>query len=261
MNRSIWLAVGALLITSPALAANGANLSVAITPPAGVQVYQSGRYNVAVSNTGNRSAANVSLRIQLPLTHTSPTVHVMGTLGAMDPRCSPSGTALVCSLGSMARNTSKTVYFDIALPYSTAPLTFDASVTTTTQESDPSNNSAQHVATPLTYAVAMSPPHTVINDHCTGQGLTSYFECTLFPSSISSHTVVFNSDGTITIPNEPTFSGTWTQVAPDRLQFQYLENSVVVAQFDGRGVSPTCFEGPTTFPGSPYVAMYHVCLQ
>jgi hypothetical protein len=262
-HRSIFpLATAALLTSAPAYAAPVADLAVSISPPAGVHVYETGHYDVTVSNVGNKNASSVSLLIQLPETNTSPNVYILGTLGARDARCSVAGTSLSCSLGTIARNASTTVYFEIALPYSSAPLVIDAGASTTTQESNLSNNDAQHVAAPLTYGVTMSPPEAAINRHCTGQGLTSFFECELFPSSISSHETIFEAGGSITfVDAPPTFTGTWTQVSADRLQFQYFDDGVLAASFDGRGVGGDCFEGPTTFPGSPYMSMYEVCLQ
>lgn len=260
-HRSIFAFAAVLLAAAPAHAAPKTDLTVAINAPSGTHVYESGHYTVQVSNLSNRNAGSVVLTIQLPVTHTTP-VHIMGTLGARDSRCAVSGTKLVCSLGSVGAFSNKTVFFDITFPHSAAALDIDASVTTTTQESNYGNNSARHTASPLTYPVTMSPPDAAVNQHCTGQGLTSYHECTLFPSSISSHDTVFNGDGSISFPGAPPeYTGSWSQPAADRLHFEYFELGTLVATFEGYGVSPTCFEGPTTFPGSTYMSMYRVCLQ
>lgn len=46
------------------------------------------------------------------------------------------------------------------------------------------------------------------------------------------------------------------------LVFIYEELGVgVVAQLEGFGTSPGCFEGITTFPGSSYLSPYEVCLR
>jgi hypothetical protein len=157
------------------------------------------------------------------------------------------------------------VFFDIALPYSTEPIVFDATVSLSppSTESYFLNNSVHHVASLLTYSVTMATPVTVENRHCTGQtSLSSFFECALFPSSISSHSTTFNTGGTITfIDAPPTFTGTWTHTPSNRLRFSYFDSGQLAAEFDGRGVSAKCFEGKTTFPGSPtYVSLYRVCL-
>ena len=250
-----------VLLSSSVSAAT--DLAVSLTPPSVLRVYQAGSFNVRVRNLGNKHAYDVSLTIQLPRTATSPTVSVMGTLGAFSSRCTRVTTTLVCSLGTVNRNRSDSVFFEIALPYSTAPIAIDATASTSSTEPNTGNNSLHYVANPLTYNVTMATPATAVNRHCTGQpSLSSYFECTLFPSSISSHSTTFNAGGTITFVDAPaTFTGTWTHTPANRLQFQYYDSGQLVAEFDGKGVSAKCFEGRTTFPQSPtYVSMYQVCL-
>ncbi|MFO0756813.1 MAG: hypothetical protein U0359_09990 [Byssovorax sp.] len=255
-------AFAALLMSSTAHAAPKTDLALSIAPPSGAHVYETGRYNLTVNNLTAKSASSVSLTIQLPPTHTSPSVYILGTLGARDSRCSVSGTTLSCNLGTLAGGASTVVFFDIALPYSAAPLVVSASVSTTTPETTLANNNAQHTASPLTYSVSMTPPETAINRHCTGQGLTSFFECELFPSSISEHTTIFNGDGSISFVDAPSgYTGVWSRPTPDHLQFEYYEGTDLVAEFDGYGVDGSCFEGTTLFPNSAYMSMYEVCLQ
>lgn len=254
------LVLAATLLASNALAGSQPDLAVSLTPPTGVHFFESGRYSVTVRNNGNRAAAAVTLTLRLPATHTSPTVFVLGDLGTYDSRCQLSGTTLTCALGSIDRNVSKVVQFYIALPQSSAPLTFTASASTTTSESNLTNNSLTHTASPLAYPIAIASTVPAVNRHCTGTGLTSFFECELFPSSLSSHSTILNADHTISIPDAPGYGGTWTQPTPDRLQFQYTDGTAVVATFDGRGVDGHCFHGLTTFPGSTYVSPYEVCL-
>lgn len=261
--RSLLLLL-ALLWSTPSWAANGPNLDVSLTPPAAARVYQTAGYNVKVRNLGNKNAAGVRLTIQLPVTRTSPTVYPMGTLGATSSSCSRSGNSLVCLLGTINRNGSTSVFFDMALPYSTMPIVFGATVTTTTTPGDtnPANNTLTYTASPLTYSVTMDTVNVATNRHCTGgTSLSSFFECTLFPSSITSHETVFNPDNTITfIGVSGAYTGSWTYTASsNRLQFEYLDGPDVVATFDGRGTSPKCFEGKTTFLNPDYVSMYQVC--
>lgn len=265
MMMSRWsLSAAILLFSGPALAA--ADLSLSLAPPAGVHVYQSGRYNLTVNNLGNKNAGSVNLTIQLPVTGTSPTVYVLGNLGGRDTRCNVSGTRLLCALGSIGAHASKTVYFDLALPYAAKTLAVDASVTTTSTESTLTNNSLHRVISPLTYPVTLSTPQqAVLNRHCTGTpSLSSFFECELFPSSIMSHQTVLHSNGTITFVNAPaTYTGTWTQPTPDHLQIQYFDGATQVVEFDGYGVSGACFEGRTDFPNTTgtYISIYQVCKQ
>ena len=254
------LTVVTLLAASSTALAN-ADVTPSITAPSGTYVYQTGRYNVSVSNIGNKTANSVTLTIQLPETNTSPTVYVMGTLGAKSTSCAQSGTRLTCALGSINRYTSKSVYFDIALPESADPLVFDVSVTTTSSENSTANNSASSTASLNNYDVSFTGPVTVSNSHCTGTALSAYYECTLFASSISSHSVEFADDGGISFPlYGADYTGAWWQDSADHLAFEYYELGTLIAEFEGWGVSAKCWEGLTTFPGSSYVSPYRVCV-
>lgn len=257
------LSFAAALLPPAAFAAPPrADLTVAVSAPSGVFFDQNGRYTVTVANRGSREATGVSLTIQLPVTHTSPSVSVLGELGAIDGRCSRTGTRLVCNLGTINRGASTPVFFDIALPYSAAPLVVSATVSTPSAESSTSNNSASRTVTPLAYTVAVNPSRPTFIQHCTGTGLTSFFECELYPSSVSSHETVLNADHTITFVDVPPgYTGAWSQPSPTRLRFQYFEGGTLAATFEGHGTSPSCFEGVTTFPNSTYVAPYQVCLR
>ena len=258
--------LAALLAAPAALAA--ADLTTAISAsPGTAQVYSTARYTVTVSNIGNKSASNATVQIALPATHTSPQVYVLGLLGAKSATCSQSGTTLDCTLGSIARNTSRSVFFDIALPVSSAPFVFTATAATTSAENSTANNGASRTASQSFYAtpIAATPgsPVTMVNSHCTGTGLTAWYECTLFPSAISAHDAVFHHDGTMTFPGEPAYGGSWTLTATPTgsyLQFQIVEIGVgPAADFAGWGADGSCFEGLTTFPGSTYVSPYEVC--
>lgn len=256
---SSLVGLACFLAAAPALAA--ADLRVTIPAPAPQLVHDSTHYGVTVANIGNQSAAGVVLTITLPATHTSPTKYVMGTLSGVDVRCTAAGTKLTCALGSVAKNTSKTVVFDIALPESSEAMTVSASAATSSSESNLTNNSASNVAAQLHYAVAIADGDLGHNRHCTGTGLTSFFECELFPSSLSAHDVVFNGDGTLSIIDAPEYSGVWTQDTPESLAFTYFDqDGVAVAEFVGYGTDPGCFEGVTVFPGSTYVSPYEVCI-
>ncbi len=235
-----------------------------ITPtfimPSSEVVGTASTYTVRVSNIGNMSASNVSVSIQLPVTHTSPQVYVMGTLGAYSSTCTKVGTKLNCSLGTIAKNTNKTVTFSLALPQNSVALGFSASATTTSSENSVTNNSASATANVSYYSYALSGTQTAVNnDHCTGTNLTSYYECTLFPSSISSHSAVLEADGTVTIPGYPDYYGWWGQDSNDHLWFEYWAFGAQEAAFEGNGIAGNCFNGLTTFPGSSYVSPYEVC--
>lgn len=253
------LALG--LFSVPALAA--ADLTTTITAPTSNVVYDSNTWSVRVNNIGNKSASAVTLAISLPQTNTSPTVYVMGTVGTMSSGCTRTGTTINCNLGTINRYSSKTVTFNIALPASVGTLDFSATAATTSAENSTSNNSDTEVATLTYYSNALSTTSNtpVTNDHCTGTGLEAWFECTLFPSAISSHDTTLNADGSISFgPEGAGYTGDWWQDTPDTLEFVYYDpDAVLVAEFFGYGTLAGCFEGLTTFPGSTYVAPYSVC--
>lgn len=278
MRKGLGLAAGlvVLLGAGTAFAAPQPDLRVTYVAPPTPAVYASAAYGVRVANIGTKDAQSVTLTIQLPATNTSPQVYVMGTLGVFDPVCvrgangTAAGTRLVCALGLVKKGTSKTLNVNLALPEKTGALTFSSSATTTTlPETNPANNTNITYTAPLTYyANAITPDVNYNNSHCTGTGLTAYFECTLFSGAIATHTSVFQTGGTITIPGQPDYTGSWA-VTGNTLTFNYVEISTsdVAIEFSGRGVPGTgCFEGLSRFPDglggySPYVSPYRVCPQ
>lgn len=258
-TSSALLGLATLLAATPALAA--ANLRVELPTPAPALVYDEVDVDVIVANDGNKAASAVTLTIALPATHTSPQVHVMGELAGIDPRCALAGTALTCALGSLGKGKSTTVSFRIALPEAAEALTIAASASTPSPENTLADNLASVEPALLRYAVAIADGDVAHNRHCTGQGLTSFFECALFPSSISAHDVTFHGDGTLSFIDAPEgYAGVWSQDAAEHLAFTYFYGDEVVAEFVGHGVNPACFEGVVHFPGSPYVAPYEVCM-
>lgn len=259
MRTRFFATIAAFLLPTTVYAAT-VDLDVDIVTAAPTYVYDTVEFEVVVSNLSNKRADDVELTIALPETNTSPTVHVMGTLGAIESRCTLVDTSLVCDLDRLRRNRSTTVTFELALPRAEQMIALMASVTTSDNDIAPGNDSDVEVPALLDYAVAVSPGDAAHNRHCTGQGLTSFFECMLFPSSLSTHDIEFLAGGELTIVGQPGYTGTWSQPTPETLQFSYETSGNVVAQFEGSGVSSDCFEGITTFPGSAYVAPYEVCL-
>jgi hypothetical protein len=260
--------VRTLLLSLVSLAAAGtaharADVVVDVSSSTGDFVYDAVAYDVEVSNIGNRHARDVEVVIQLPETNTSPGVFVMGNLVGADGRCSVNGTALECSLGRIRKGQSATVWFDLELPQSAAPLEVSADVSTSSRENSTSNNDDLHTAALEYYDVSIADGDLVLNEHCTGTGLVAFFECTTSPSSITSHDVVFHGDGTITFANAPPgYTGAWSQPSSDSLEFTYAFDGVPQVEFVGDGVSADCFEGLTSFPNSPsWVSPYSVCIQ
>lgn len=263
MKQLSLLALPALLFASaPAMAASNPNLNVTMATPS-VQVDHVGHYTVRVANIGNANAAGVRLTIALPRTHTSPQVYILGTLGARDGRCTLAGTSLTCLLQTVTRNGGFTdVGFDLSLPYSTAPLAITASATTTTpNEQNAANNQVTITPTPTPIATQLAGGYTATNRHCTGTGLTSFFECELFPSSIAGFATTLAADNSVTITGEPTVDGSWYFAAPDVLHVDFAEGGNPIGEINARSVGNGCFEGPMTFSTpSTWTVIYEICV-
>lgn len=242
---------------APAFAA--ADLETTIGEPSGLYVDQMGTWTVVVENVGNRNANNVSLVIELPETGTGPTLYVMGDLDSWSSACSQVGTTLDCSLGRLRKGDAVSVSFDIALPYADGGLVVEASASTTSSESNTSNNDDAVAHAPLYYANPISGPLAVVNEHCTGQGLTSFWECLVSPGSITSHDATFEANGDVTFPFPTTTYGFWQQPTSDTLTVQYWSGGALVADFEGVGVAGGCWEGLTVFQGNNWVSPYRIC--
>ena len=245
---------------SSAAHAAAPDLVTTVTAPSATLVDTDGSWSVSVRNAGNKDASNVSLVIQLPETHTSPTVHILGDLGTASSTCSQVGTTLSCNLGLVKRTKTKSVTFTIALPWNAVDLEVVADASTTTYETDLSDNEDSDFAAVVYPDLIVPATATAWIDHCTGTSLTSYFECELYPSSISSHEQDFEVGGTLAFPlYGPEYGGSWAQDTDDHLWFEMTELGTVIAEFEGNAVDADCFEGLTTFPGSSYVSPYRVC--
>lgn len=229
------------------------------------RVYDVAHYDVRITNTGNRNSGAVNVAIQLPKTNTSPTVTVMGTVSGITGGCSLSGTRILCSIpAGIARNQTAQVGFDIRLPYSTNPLTFRADVTTN-NDGNLANNTSTTTASQTNWTVPAPTATTLVtNSHCSGTNLSSFFECALYPSSISTHQVNFvptsATAGTIDfspVGAQGTYSGTYA-VNGSQLTFVYLQNGQPYGTFSGQGTAANCWEGIMNFPTN--MAVYKVCL-
>lgn len=240
-------------------AAPHVDLSVTLTAPA-VHVYESGTYSIRVANTGNRNASGVQLVIDLPRTGTSPQVYLMGELGARDSRCSFAGQRLTCTIGTLNRNTSTTIAFNLKLPYAVAPLVISAaaSSTGTAPELTQTNNSLQHTAQLAAYPTTLAGGDFE-NRSCSGSTtLTSFFECELFPSSIQGFTGNLAANGSVTIDGEPTISGAWWLVGNDTLHVEYVDGATIYT-LDAKSIGGDCYEGRMNF-GNGWVALHEMCI-
>ena len=240
------------------MAAQAADVSTTVSLKAS-EAYGVETHKVKVSNASG-NARNVSVTIQLPETNTSPSVYVLGDLVSYDSRCVEVGTTLECSLGRIKGGRAKTVSFEMALPWSAADLEFEATASTTSSDSNASNDSDSDVASVSYIDTVISGPQDITNQHCTGTSLVAFYECALFPSSLSGHTATLESDGSISF-SFTGYGGSWGQDSDDHLWMEYTSGGSVVAEFEGNGVGGDCFEGLTTFPGSSYVSPYEVCLD
>lgn len=223
-------------------------------------VYSPYTYRIRVENIGGDKANDVNVVIDLPLTDTSPTQHILGNLTGVDSKCQVVSNKLECDLGNIKAGKRKTIRFNFEFPVSTKTLEMKATASTNSNDSNPANDEATKTPN-FRYPDNVITSATILNSHCNGQNLTSYFECQLFPSSIQSHSVTLNSNNTISF-SQPGYSGTWYQPSSKQLYFSYSDGTNTVAEFNGNATSSTCFEGLTTFPQNlNNVSPYKVCIQ
>lgn len=253
-----------LALTSFALAANRPDLTTTITLPSTVPyVYANGTYSVKVSNGGNADASNVVVTVTLPRSHTSPGTYVEGTISGLSSGCSLSGVTLTCNVGTVKKGKNTSISFTGAFPENDTALALSATASTTTTESTTLNNLSSATIVLDNYDVVFGTSFNSTVSHCTGTGLTSYLECLQAPGSVASHAQTFNSDGSLSFPAYgPDYGGTWSSDTPDHLVFEITELGTPTVEFEGWGVSASCWEGIATFPSSTssYVSAYHVCV-
>jgi hypothetical protein len=271
MRKSLNILVLSFLLIFPALAVSEVyavppppvDLSVELQGPATAFVRSPYVYTVEVKNIGGANAAGVKVIVNLPLTDTSPTRHILGNLSGLQSGCQVIANKLECSLGTINKNKSKSFTFNFALPVSTKTLELKAVGSTTTPGETSLPNNTDTLTPALGYASNQITSANVLVSHCTGTGLTSYFECELFPSSISSFSMTLNPNWTITLPVSG-YTTQWNQnSSPQQLNFTITETSTgEIVEFNGFATTNTCFEGMTTFsPNSGYVSPYKVCVQ
>jgi hypothetical protein len=250
------------LTASPlAHAAQKADLSVSLFAPVLEPVNSANIYTYRISNIGVKDATGSKIKITFPLTKTSPQRYLLGRLSQVDGRCSFSVDTLTCNLNLIRKNKFTDVSFAYSIPVSTTLVQMVAITSTNDQEMSLLNNRSEHQPALRYPSLAIASDASATNSHCTGQSLSAYFECELFPSSISSHGAVFHSNGSLSIPEAPDYVGAWQQSANDRLSFQYFDsNSLRILNFEGFGSVPGCFDGITHFDENPaYVSAYRVC--
>lgn len=198
-TRHTALAALAALLLPGVCARRRPDLGVSITQDGPQLISDFTRFEVAVRNLGNRrvDAGDAEITITLPTTNTSPNVHVLGELGSKSSACAltASGLGYVCSLPRIDKaggaNDVATLFFELKVPQSSAQIEIVAELSKVPRrEVTPANNRGTIVPEQLFTSPAVNPPspRTVVLRHCTGQDLTSFFECEASPSSISTHT-------------------------------------------------------------------------
>lgn len=265
---SLLLAI-ASVTSVDALAQQAPNLSVLAWQGSATPLVESPyQYTTRVKNIGNQPASNVTITVEFPLTNTSPTQHILGKLtsySASAGTCGIVARKLVCNVGNIGNNQTRSVTFTFEFQVATnAPVFKTTASTQSTNEQNPSNNVRQF-APALAYPDNIVSGGTYLVTTCTGTNLTSFYECELYPSSQQSFTMDLNPGGTLTIPNEPAYSGFWDQNSlplNKTLHFTIDGPSGREAEFNGFAISGTCFEGITTFPqNTAYNSAYRVCAQ
>lgn len=241
-----------------------ADMSITLLGPATHPIATSAAYTITIKNNGPVTAKGINVEVTFPLTNTSPAVSILGTVTGVTSPCVIQSNKMKCTIASLNKNTSTSFNYQYNAPVSTKTLAMNAVVTTTiTSDNNTGNNSASIVPN-LTYPARPIVSGNVSNSHCTGTNLTSYFECALYPSSIQTHTTVFNADNSITF-TEPGYTGQWQHPGGDttKLRFEYFDgSSAKEIEFNGRSINGSnCFDGLTQFfPATTYVSPYHVCI-
>lgn len=230
--------------------------------PASPMVNSPYQYTVTVRNTGNRLAEGVKVVVDLPLTNTSPTKYILGKISGLDPqKCQVISNKLQCNLNSLSANQSKDFTFNFEFPVSTRTLSFTAVASTTTAGDPLGNNTLSHTPN-VTYGTRqITGPVNALISRCTGQNLSSYYECEVSPGSVTTLMFALNADQSISYSSYGTI-GYWDQFTSTQQLHMQLIGGSSVAEFNGFSTGGNCFEGLTTFdPGSPYVSPYKVCIQ
>lgn len=259
LARTVVVAAATFLLATPALAA--VDLTVSIDQPEPAYAYEYSAYHVTVTNLVNEKALDVELYIQLPETDT-PQVELLGDLIDIDYRCTLYGTVLECPLGIVPLG-STDVTFQLALPWSSQALDIVATASTTSAEVTLANNTASHAGARLYYEVEVQPgQHS--SDACLPvwpHGYVSYFECPIASGSAWTDPFEFDASGSVWLTSAPGVLGSWWQPAPERLVYTYDRGSAIhgVEQFEGWGVSPSCFEGMSSYSVSGVVHPRRIC--
>lgn len=221
-------------------------------------------YTTRVKNIGNQPAQNVTIVVEFPLTNTSPNKYVLGKLTGVSTgtgTCSTAGNKITCNVGNIGNNQTRYVTFTFEFQVAATVPTFKSTASTaSTNEQNPNNNFRSFTPV-LTYPDNELTPGSYIVSSCTGRGLTSFYECEMYPSSIQ--TVLgldFNLGGTLSVTGYPQYTGSWDQVVLPNRSLHFTVDGEL--EFNGFASNSNCYKGITTFPGTTdYNSAYRVCRQ
>ena len=226
------------------------------------------QYTVRVQNIGNQTAQGVVVTVEFPLTNTSPTRYILGKLSgvsATQGTCSTATNKIVCSIGSIGNNQTRSVTFTFEFQVSATAPTLKATATTTSSNEINLANNTLSTTPLLRYPNNVVTGGSYLVTSCTGRGMTSFYECEMTPGSTQSFLADLIPGGSLTIPAAPGYFGFWDQYGQPFNQTLHLkldDGGGTTAEFNGFAVSGSCFEGLTTFPGqTTYNAAYRVCEQ
>jgi Domain of unknown function DUF11 len=258
LARTLLVGVTTFLFATPALAAVDLAVSIVTLDP--VYVYDYATYDVEVSNLSNEKASDVDVIIELPATNT-PQVEVFGFVMDIDHRCTLVGTEIHCNLGILPQGTMHLTFL-LGVPWSNQPLDVTATVTSSSPEVTLANNT-DAVAGPLWYYTVDVQPGQYPVEGCMSAwpfGYSSFFECTIDPASPMNGLLEFDSGGHVWVPGVSGIIGTWWQPTSERLVYTYDRGGIMgVEQFEGWGVSPSCFEGFSSYAFSGVAHPRRIC--
>ncbi|HRI03721.1 MAG: hypothetical protein ABL952_17265 [Pyrinomonadaceae bacterium] len=220
------------------------------------------QYTTRVRNIGNGSAQSVTIVVEFPLTNTSPNKYILGKLtgvSASSGTCSTAGNKITCNVGSLGNNQTKSVTFTFEFQVATTAPTFKTTASAGTQPENNPNNNIRATTPAIRYPDNVIGSGTYIVSSCTGRGLTSFYECELFPSSIQTGlSLDFNLGGTLGVTGYPMYTGLWDQNSLTNKSLHFTVDGEL--EFNGFASNGACFKGITTFVGNTtYNSAYRVC--
>lgn len=262
MHRTVLSALS-LLVAGQAFAA-APNLRTTWPNTATPEVEEEGLYKVRVKNVGDADAIDSQVVIHLPgLPRSWHSLFPVPfyTLGNLDSRCVEDGLDLRCDLGTLAPDDATVIRFDLGLSHDEIGHDLVA-VASTVGETALNNNTRTRTVNPVPLDVAVVGPATVGVDGCSTTLYTTFAACE--GPGIQSFDLEFLANGGLDMTGAyyGYLGGSWSQSAPDALEFTLTLYGAPYVEFSGHGVPGDCFEGVATFPGNPYPnwALYRVCL-